>query len=83
MNKLKHHMDSSLSIPEVFVLWLFISECLLLSLWSEVSVFADSFRNALSCASLKVRDFRSLTSLVYLQAFQECIDIIVVSATTF
>ena len=87
MNKLKHHMDSSLSIPEVFVylvkLCYLSPKCLLVCLWSEVSVFADSFRNALICTFLKVRDFHSLTSLVYLQAFQECINIIVVSATTF
>ena len=45
-------------------------KCLLVSLWSEVSVFADLFTNTLICAFLKVRDFRSLTPLVYLQAFK-------------
>lgn len=85
MNKARsevHHMvsygpDSSLLILEVFVYLVIHTQMSAMgSLWWEVPVFAGSSRKALAIFQKKG------ISLVYLQAFQECMHVIVVSATT-
>ena len=68
-------MDSSLSIPEVFVYLVIYLRNVCWSAGGQRCLYSQIH-------NLRFSESKGF-SLVYLQAFQECINIIVVSATTF